>query len=120
MPSTAPVCRITPQKPYAPPPQAMATSIPIASDLASAIQAVNALRQLLQILMNQIPNNNIPPPGGFTSQPTKNANFNEVSRVTTPTKIVDPTNPANYVIVNQITALKFLDKASGQTWVWKQ
>lgn len=118
----APVCRITPVKPYAPPNAAMATSIPIASDLASAIQAINALRQLLQVIMNQLPSNNTTPPGGgFSSSPSKgNANFNEISRVTSQVKIVDPTNPANYVVVNQITALNFLDKVSGQTWQWKQ
>jgi hypothetical protein len=119
----APVCLITPKNPYAPPNAAMASTIPIASDLASAIQAINAMRLLLQQLMNQIPANNTTPGGGFKSSPSPNkpnANFNEVQRVTSQVKITDPTNPQNYVVVNQITALKFLDKQSGQTWVWQQ
>src|ERR1039457_3616643 len=104
----APVCNINPASP---PPSSKAPalpSIPPASDLASVIAAVNALRQLVIQYFNQSPpgggsnityitnpqtpgNPNNPGPGG----PGGGGNFAEVpsGRVTTTTRIYDPNDP---------------------------
>ncbi len=116
----APVCNINPKNP---PPQSVAPvlpSIPLANDLASALAALNAIRQwILQFT------------GGFVqpSPTTVNiiggrvGNFAEVptARVVETTRIYDPNDPTQqtYVDVNQIVGLEFAN-GTGQTIRWRQ
>ena len=118
----APVCNINPKNP-APISLAPALpSIPVATDLASLIAAVNALRQLTIQYFNQVPSNSdtvvnngggFSPVGSFTETPG--------SRTTVTTRIYDPNDPTNetYVDVEQITGLTFANK-TGQTIIWSQ
>ena len=129
----APVCNINPKNP---PPQSLAPvlpSIPVANDLASALAALNAIRQWILQFTNPAP---IPPapnvgPGGFVqpSPTTVNVsgggvgNFSEVpkARVVETTRIYDPNDPTQqtYVDVNQIVGLEFAN-GTGQTIRWTQ
>ena len=133
----APVCNISPKNP-APISLAPALpSIPVATDLASLIAAVNALRQLTIQYFNQVPSNsdtgvNNPGPIGAPGAPgavgggggfSPVGSFAETpgSRTTVTTRIYDPNDPTNetYVDVNQITGLTFANK-TGQTIKWSQ
>ena len=113
----APVCNISPKNP---PPQSLAPalpSIPVATDLASLIAAVNALRQLTIQYFNQVP-----PSTNTTNGPIL-TDFTEIpaARVVTTTNIYDPNDPTGetFVTVAQITGLTFANNA-GQTIVWSQ
>lgn len=123
MPSSrAPVCNVNqtrkPVKIVGPP----LPPIPKATDLPSAIQAINAITQTINVIVNNITPSN---PGGqtggggFTEQ---NANFTEVraQRVTTTQRIFNPQDNTQYVDVQQITGLSFIDPDTKQTIVWKQ
>jgi len=136
----APTCNINPKNP---PPQSKAPAlpaIPIATDLVTALAAINALRQLTIQYFNQLPspgnttfvlnpNPNTPTgpvvrgPGSPGYPAVSGGNFAEVtaSRVVTTTRIYDPNDPTQqtYVDVAQITGLQFANKA-GQVINWSQ
>ena len=131
----APVCNINPKNP-APISLAPALpSIPVATDLASLIAAVNALRQLTIQYFNQVPGNSNTGFNGTPGQPgapgavgggggfSPVGSFAETpgSRTTVTTRIYDPNDPTNetYVDVKQITGLTFANK-TGQTIKWSQ
>ena len=140
----APVCNISPKNP-APISLAPALpSIPVATDLASLIAAVNALRQLTIQYFNQVPGNSNTGFNGTPGQPGKPGtpggpgkpgtpgggggfsaigNFAEdvPARTVVTTRIYDPNDPTNetYVDVEQITGLKFANR-TGQTILWSQ
>ena len=104
----APVCNISPKNP---PPQSKAPalpSIPVATDLQSAIAAVNALRQLTIQYFNQVP------PSTNTTNGPMLTDFTEIpaARVVTTTNIYDPNDPTGetFVTVAQITGLKFANQ----------
>lgn len=122
----APVCVIQPTEPIQVPKGQQLPPIPIATNLLSAIQAINAMRQLIIVMLGQIsPNGQPTPGGGFSSNlppDPKKANFKEVraARQTTTMRIYDPTNRNNYVDVQQITGLTFIDPLTSQTINWQQ
>ena len=107
----------------------------MATDLASLIAAVNALRQLTIQYFNQVPGNSNTGFNGTPGQPgapgavgggggfSPVGSFAETpgSRTTVTTRIYDPNDPTNetYVDVNQITGLTFANK-TGQTIKWSQ
>ena len=100
-------------------------AIPKATDLASAIKAINAIAQTVNIIVNNgVPSNpgGVNPGGGFTSNPAQNANFNEIraQRISQTQRIYNPQDKTQYVDVNQITGLTFLDPQTKQTLIWKQ
>ena len=112
----APVCNINPASP---PPSSRAPalpSIPLATDLTSAIASVNAIRQAVLTLLGQIPPNNIivlPKPGNFIEVPN--------TRVTEVIRIYDQNDATGetYIDVEQIIGLQLANSA-GQTWSWTQ
>ena len=129
----APVCNINPKNP---PPQSVAPvlpSIPLANDLASALAALNAIRQWILQFTNPAPVAPAPNvgPGGFVlpSPLTVNVsgggvgNFSEIptARVMETTRIYDSNDPTQqtYVDVNQIVGLEFAN-GTGQTIRWTQ
>jgi hypothetical protein len=125
----APVCKINPAPPVFPSKPLVLPAIPVATDLASLIAAVNALRQAFIAMNGQVNPNNTPgsPGGGFTANWPANKqgkanSFTEVrpQRVTTTNRIYDPNNKQNYVDVQQITGLTFVDPTTQQTWTWSQ
>lgn len=101
-------------------------SIPVATDLPSALQAINALRQTINIIINNTTPSNPggSPGGGFKSQnqPNPQANFTEIraNRVTQTVRVFNPQDHNQFVDVQQITGLTFLDPQTKQTIVWSQ
>lgn len=133
MSNQAPVCLVNPPTPKFPTKGAQFVSVPVATDLASAIAAVNAMRQNWAIVQTQVgQNNTVTNPatnpgggaGGSSSKKSntdkKSSNFIEVSRKTTKTKITDPNDPSVFVEVEQITGLTLKQKSTGETWTWTQ
>jgi len=138
--SNAPVCHVIPQsqpgKPSLPP----MPPIPPATDLQSALYAINQLRNLINILLNQINQNNISTGGSSTGgsgapgTPSTNtpftfpvSQFTEIAakRITKTVRIFgtreDGTQDKTvWVDVKQIVGLTFEDQITDQTWVWKQ
>ena len=130
----APVCNINPKSPVPASKAPALPSIPVATDLATALAAINALRQWIIQFTSPLTTNPGPTtgPGGFQqpSPTTVNVpgggavgNFSEntTKRVITTTRIYDPNDPTKqtYIDVQQITGLQFVNK-SGQTIVWAQ
>lgn len=125
--SNAPVCHINPPIPGAEPTQPPLPAIPIATDLQSALAAINTMRMIIQTMNNQNQNNNNKPFSGFRTNDSgqkKNSNFQEVTskRTTTTKKIYQNNDPSTgvFVEVKQITGLTFLNPVSKQEISWKQ
>jgi hypothetical protein len=124
----APVCPISKDQVINQPTTNNIPTIPLAYDLASALAAINAMRQAIQVLGRQITiNNTFVSPGRqggnntSKSKPPSDGDFNEVpgSRKTETVRITQANNPNNYVEVEQINSIMLKDK-SGETWVWKR
>ena len=130
----APVCNINPKSPI---PQSVAPAlpaIPVAIDLATAIAALNAIRQWIIQYTNAGQGgaggqNNQGGGGGTTpitpgsGNSANNSNFSEnpSKRVTKTQRIYDPNDPSQqtYIDVDQIVGLQFSNKA-GNTIKWSQ
>jgi hypothetical protein len=103
---------------------------PPATDLPSALQAINTLRQIIMQLTNQIPDNNTggggggrrPDQGAFAaSNSKKSGNFVEQRqlRVTKKVRVFNPQDHTQFVDVEQITSQTFRN-GLGQTLSWSQ
>lgn len=117
---SAPVCHIPPEDVNIPQPTSPGLpGIPVATDLASALRAINAIRQTLQIMNSQQNNDN-----GFGRRPEqgKKSQWSEESRVTSKVKIYQNNDPStgNFVEVEQINKLVMADKNTGQKWTWNR
>lgn len=121
----APTCNVSPT----PPPRAktspLVNNVPVAKDLASAIQAVNALRQVVNGLIGQNTGGNggvgpgpAPLNPGFSSQ----SQFQVTNQTITKTRIYDPNDPSKqtYVDVDQVVALTMQNPVTRETWQWAQ
>lgn len=125
--SNAPVCNINPPSPSAEPTVPSIPAIPVATDLQSAIRAINTMRGIIQTMTNQIANNNS---GARTTSfkssgsTKKNSDFAELTakRTTATKKIYQNNDPSTgvFVEVKQITGLTFLNPVTGQRISWKQ
>lgn len=104
----APVCHIPPAKPDAPLVVKNLPAVPVATDLKSALQAINALRQVVQVITNQI------------TQPQGANNFiadwHESDRVTEIVRVYNPNDKSQYVDIQRINRLRMKDKKTGSTW----
>ena len=100
----APYCLVNPKQPAIIPAAVKIPSIARATDLARAIQAINSLTQVVNMMTS-----------------TGYGNFTEVpgTRQTTQTVIYDPLDNEVSVTVNQITSLTFAD-GFGNTLNWTQ
>lgn len=118
----APICYINPPPPTAEPVTPTIPAIPVATNLASAIQAVNILRQIIQTQGNQIPGGGTGGGGSSTHKKKNDANFVEIKakRISTTTRVFNPQNRSQYVDVKQITSLTFIDPISKQEITWQQ
>lgn len=118
MSTQAPICHIPPENPVVPQPGVRALpSIPVATDLSSALRAINALRQTINILTQQ--------QGGANNfslkrDPDKKPQWSEQARVVEKEKIYQNNDPTtgNFVEVERINSLTMADKITGQTWRW--
>jgi len=113
----APVCNVSPKIPPALGQVPALPAIPTATDPASTMAAVNAIRNwIIQFLG--------PSGGGSLVSSGPSGDFVEVTkaRITTPTRIYDPNDPTKqtYIDVNQITGMKFQNAKTKQSIVWSQ
>lgn len=117
----APICYINPPPPTAEPVAPTIPAIPVATDLASALSAINLMRQIIQTGGGQIPGG-AGAGGGTIARKKNDANFKElkVKRVYATTRVFNPQNSNQYVDVKQITGLTFQDPITKQEIVWTQ
>lgn len=110
---TAPVCQVPKSTPQVQPDTRTYPNIPIAHDLQSALSAIDAMRRILQMLLNmQTANNKATKP--------KVGSFAEISRKTEVVRIYNPSDHTQYVDVEHITELTMGDKTTGQSWTWRR
>ena len=130
----APVCNLNPKSQVPASKAPTLPSIPLANDLASALAALNAIRQWILQFRSEAPTgagnttfilnpNQQGNPNNPNNYPGAVGNFSELPerRVTTTTRIYDPNDPTQetYIDVKQITGLAFANR-SGQLIQWTQ
>jgi hypothetical protein len=98
-------------------------AIPNATDLASALAAIAAMRQIIQGLINQLNNNNqtVGRQWGFKTKqpdPKQDNNFLEVQRVQVDKTVTDPNSGAS-ITFKQTSKLVMKDKKTGQQWIYE-
>lgn len=116
--ANAPVCNNAPPGAAVQPDPKTLPTIPVANDLQSAINAINAIRRILQTTLYQPP-----PVGGITGfKVQQGRGFSEVRqrRVTRRIRIYNPNDRSQWVDVNQIVGMVMADPITGQTWSWQQ
>jgi hypothetical protein len=84
--------------------------IPVATDLPSALKAIQAIKNNFNTLYK------------FTSNVINTGNFVEVRnlRTTEIVRVFNPQDSAQWVDVQQITGLTFRDPVTGRTLTWRQ
>ena len=131
--SNAPTCNVNPNAPVVQPKAVPLPSIPIATDLPSALMALSAIRTILNVSNNaNSPQNNVTPYTVKNPQPTskqqqpgpssgsKTSGFTQTNVVTQDIKVYNPDNKSQYVTVTQITGLTMVNNVTGETWTWTQ
>lgn len=93
--------------------------IPKAIDLPSALTAINALNQAIQILTNAIPSNNANQQTQTTPAVVASS-FQQTALQTKTIRVTDPNDPSVFVDVEQIVSLTLYDPVTKQTWTWNQ
>ena len=125
MPGVAPVCHVSVDEVINQPTGTKLPSIPIATDLISALAAINAMRQVLMMLTGALQG----PPGlrgaqgqggaaGAAAKKTKVGRWNEANRTTATERVYNPNDNSQYVDVQRINSLTMTDSVTGETWVW--
>jgi hypothetical protein len=115
----APVCNNLPANTPGQPDPKTLPSVPLATDLASAITAVNALRRIMQTIIAQPP----PVSGGLSGfKVQKGKGFHELKqyRVSKVVRIYNPSDKTQFVDVKQIVGVVMADPKTGQTWSWQR
>ena len=135
--SNPPVCYVNPPQPAQQPLSKLIASIPVATDLPSAINALNAIRTILNVQNNSIsPNNTVvwqgvtttknPPGQPNNKQPsnasngTRQSGFAQSNVVTKLVKVTNPNDQTQFVMVRQIVGLTMTDPITNQQWQWSQ
>jgi hypothetical protein len=135
--ANAPVCNLTPPAPISTPLSKLIASIPVATDLPSAINALNAIRTVLNVQNNAIPPNNTvvwtglkttkPEPSKPTDKQPSNASsgqkrsgFTQSNVVTKLVKVTNPNDATQFVMVRQIVGLTMNNPVTGEQWQWTQ
>lgn len=106
-------------------------SIPHARDLQSALAAINAMREAIMLLSQQIQQQPEPPArpqtsagaggsGAKTQPKKKKPSWKETQRVVKKERIENPDDSSQYVEVEIIQALTLTNSATGEQWVWKR
>jgi hypothetical protein len=134
--ANAPVCNVTPPAPISTPLSKLIASIPVATDLPSALNALNAIRNVLNVQNNAIPPNNKVVWKGLTTKPEpskptgnkpanpsngqKQSGFTQSNIVTKLVKVTNPNDSTQFVMVNQIVGLTMTNPVTGEQWQWSQ
>jgi len=122
--ANAPQCFISVNETINQPPGVLLPSIPQATDLASALSAIQAMTDMLNLLTGQIVNTRGQPGRqGQAGQPGKNnqnkvGRFTEIKRVTENVTVTNPQDSSQFVEVERINALTMRDNITGETWTW--
>lgn len=112
----APVCHINQNEVIEQPDPKTLPSVPIANDLASALVAINALRQIVNSLTIQQNTGGV---SGFKVQPkNKGKGYSEVHRVNQTVRVFNPQDKSQYVDVQQIKQLVMRDGTTGELWIY--
>ncbi len=121
--SKAPVCLVNPPSITVEPIQRLVPNVPIATDLNSALAAINALRQLIYMLLNQVPANGqpgAPGPAGKLPQKTQ-SKFTQTSLVPQDITIPVKDNDGNEIgtaTVTQVNQLVLTNPVTLETWTY--
>ena len=117
--ANAPVCNNAPLVPQDQPQPKTLPTVPEATDLQSALTAINAIRRILQTITHQPPQR----PGGISKfKPSQQRGFQEIKqrRVYKRVRVYNPQDKSQYVDVQQIVSMTMADPATGQIWFWQQ
>ncbi len=94
--------------------------IPKATDLPSALGAIQALTQAINILTNAIPST-AGAASNTTSTPAVTASAFQQTAIQLKTiRVTDPNDSSVFVDVEQIVGLTLYDPVTKQTWQWHQ
>lgn len=112
-----PICTVTPMSPRVETPTPPLPSIPIATDLASALAAIAAIRQFLEILRNGGGGGS-----GFNTKhpPPKQGRWQETQRITEVIRVFNPQDHSQWVDIEQINKLILSDTVTKEMWIWNR
>lgn len=122
----APVCELSQDQVIEQPHPRVIPPIPIAHDLQSLIVAVNALRQIVNMLLGapQIGGAGQSKPSNQKAPNQQISRFSEVpgSRVTKDVRIdvESDTGLTGYIIFQQINRVQMRDNVTNETWLWQR
>ncbi len=130
-PTNAPVCEIIPQIVTTQPPQSRLPAIPIATDLNSALLALNAMRQWMMMMMQTNPGHGTGgggrggggaggPGGGKKADPKKPqlGRWQQKDITRKKVRVFNPQDHEQYVDVSRVTRLVMEDSVTKEQWVW--
>jgi hypothetical protein len=123
--ANAPACNISVNETINQPPGVRLPNIPPATDLNSALSAIQALSQMVGLLSGQVVDQRGPPgQQGAAGQPGKN-NQNKVGRWQEVNRAVqevtmDSTDGSVTFTFKQINQLTLKDTITGELWVWQR
>lgn len=126
--NNAPICHVPVPTPIDQPGGVQNPSIPIATDLQSALAAINAMRMILMRLANLQPRFDGSGQGrggrigggGGNNKNKKPGRWNEVSRVTKKEKVYNPDDKEQFVEVERMNRLVMQDSITGEQWIWSR
>lgn len=108
MTSVGPVCHIPPEHDTLQPgPKNIPAIPPAGPTIASLVQTVNTMRQVIIMLTNQQARQSV-------------QRWTEANRTSSKVKIYDPNDKSVFVEVEQINSLTMQDGVTGETWSWKR
>ena len=113
----APVCHDSRDQVITQPAPKKLPAIPAATDLASALAAIAALKTIVEGLTQPVIINNFGGGGGGASAPQR---WSQDKRVTETVKVTNPADPSQFVEIQRIKSLTMKDGRTGETWVWNR
>jgi hypothetical protein len=122
----APVCELSQDQVIEQPTPRVIPPVPVARDLQSLIAAVNALRQIVFMLLGApvIGGTGQTRPSNQKAPNQKVSRFAEVpgSRVTKDVRIdvESDTGLTGYIIFQQINRVQMKDNVTNETWLWQR
>ena len=126
--TTAPICHVPVTTPIEQPGGVQNPFIPIATDLQSALAAINAMRMILMRIANLQPRFDGSGSGGRgrVQQPSKQqknpkpGRWNEINRVTKKEKVYNPEDREQFVEVERMNRLVMEDSITKEQWIWSR
>jgi hypothetical protein len=94
--------------------------IPKATDLPSALGAIQALTQAINILTNAIPSNSAAQSTASSTPAVTASAFQQTNIQLKTIRVTDPNDSSVFVDVEQIVGLTLYDPVTKQTWQWHQ